>query len=152
MGKYLQKQTGGSLSWLYDTYVYSCINITSLLNTAWLIPLTPQRKYIRRQRPPPILRPGRRRRPAAGRPRPLPPPRVPSRTETTISSRSAALETISPLRPGAAAAAVGPGSTAASEVRRNGSPAGPPVLPPLAVLLPPRSLKRQPLARRRTSA
>lgn len=52
-------------------YLHSFINITSLLHRALL---TPQRKHIRRGRPPTILRPGRRRRPSAGRPPPLPLP------------------------------------------------------------------------------
>lgn len=58
----------------------------------------PPEKAPRRQRPALIFLWGQRGRAAAGRPRPS---WLPSNTETTISSRSAALETISPLRSGA---------------------------------------------------
>lgn len=57
-------------------------------------------------------------------------PRLPSRTETTISSRSAALDTIAPLRPaGATARQTQTGSTAGTARQRHAA-AGTAALPP----------------------
>lgn len=76
------------------------------------MPLTPSKQHIK------ALRTFRswRKQPPPGRPRPLQFHRLPSRTETTINSRSAALETISPLPPGNRWDTE-PGSTTAAETQ-----------------------------------